>query len=214
MQESHKRVQWVYESTNNKELEERYDQWAANYDKDLAEEFAWNSPQNSVAVFAKHVNQSAKILDAGAGTGLVGECLAQAGYKNLVAMDLSLGMLAEAKGKNVYMGFHQMALGGVLDFPTDEFDAVISVGVFTQGHAPASSFDELVRITKPGGIIVFSLRVDTYETDGFKERQSGLESSGKWELAEVTEKFQPMPKGEPEVFHQVWVYRVMPTMPN
>ena len=211
MQESHKRIQWVYESANNKELEERYDQWAADYDKDLAEEFAWNSPQNSAAVFSKRVEKSARILDAGAGTGLVGECLAQAGYGNLVAMDLSLGMLREAKKKNVYNDFRQMALGGTLDFPTDEFDAVISVGVFTQGHAPASSFDELVRITKPGGIIVFSLRVDTYETDGFKEHQSGLESSGKWKLAEVTEQFQPLPKGEPEVFHQVWVYQVMPS---
>ena len=208
MQESHKRVQWVYESTTNKELEDRYDQWASDYDKDLAEEFAWNSPQNAADLFAKHVAKSAKILDAGAGTGLVGECLAQAGYGNLVAMDLSLGMLEEAKGKNVYNGFRQMALGEHLDFPTDEFDAVISVGVFTQGHAPASSFNELVRITKPGGLIVFSLRVDLYETGGFKEFQSGLESSGKWELAEVTDKFQPLPKGEPEVWHQIWGYRV------
>ena len=125
-------------------------------------------------------------------------------------MDLSLGMLQQAKSKNLYSGFHQMALGGPLDFPTDEFDAVISVGVFTQGHAPASSFDELVRITKPNGMIVFTLRVDTYETSGFKERQSDLEGSGKWKLAEVTEKFQPLPKGEPEVFHQVWAYQVMP----
>ena len=30
MQESHKRVQWVYEATNDKELEGRYDQWAAD----------------------------------------------------------------------------------------------------------------------------------------------------------------------------------------
>ncbi len=124
-------------------------------------------------------------------------------------MDLSLGMLEEAKGKNVYNGFHQMALGGHLDFLTDEFDAVISVGVFTQGHAPPSSFGELVRITKPGGIILFSLRADSYVNDGFKEHQSRLESSGGWELAEVTEKYQPLPKGEPDVWHQIWAYRVM-----
>ena len=210
MQERHNRVQWVYESTSNKELEERYDQWAADYDQDLAEEFAWNSPQNATDLFSRHVAKSAKVLDAGAGTGLVGECLARAGYGNLVAMDISLGMLKEAKGKNVYNNFHQMTLGGHLDFTTDEFDAVISVGVLTQGHAPASSFEELVRITKPGGLIVFSLRVDLYETGGFKEFQSDLESSGKWELAEVTDKFQPLPKGEPESWHQIWSYRVMP----
>ena len=208
MQESHKRVQWVYEATNDKELEGRYDQWAADYDSDLAAEFAWNAPQNATAVFVKHVDKSAHILDAGAGTGLVGECLAEVGYKDLVAMDLSQGMLDEAKSKNLYNAFHQMALGGTLDFATGEFDAVISVGVFTLGHAPANSFDELARITKPGGLIVFSLRVDTYESGGFQRQQTGMEDSGVWELAEMTEEYQPLPKGEPEVWHRIWAYRV------
>ena len=208
MQESHKRVQWVYESTNDKELEDRYDQWATDYDNDLSAEFAWNAPQNATDVFAKHVDKSARVLDAGAGTGLVGECLVKAGYNNLVAMDLSKGMLEEAKSKNLYNEFHQMALGGTLDFSTDEFDAVICVGVFTQGHAPADSFDELARITKPGGLIVFSLRVVTYESDGFKEQQTGMEEAGVWRLAEMTDQFQPLPKGEPEVWHRIWAYRV------
>ena len=208
MQESHKRVQWVYEATNDKELEDRYDQWAADYDSDLAAEFVWNAPQNATAVFVKHVDKSAHILDAGAGTGLVGECLAEVGYKDLVAMDLSQGMLDEAKSKNLYNAFHQMVLGGTLDFATGEFDAVISVGVFTQGHAPANSFDELARITKPGGLILFSLRVDIYESGGFQRQQTGMEDSGVWELAEMTEEYQPLPKGEPEVWHRIWAYRV------
>ena len=208
MQESHKRVQWVYESTTDKELEERYDQWAGDYDSDLAKEFEWNAPQNATAVFAKHVDKAAHILDAGAGTGLVGECLAEVGYKDMVAMDLSQGMLEEAKSKNVYNAFDQMALGGTLDYATDEFDAVISVGVFTRGHAPANSFDELARITKPGGLIVFSLRVDTYESAGFKQQQSGMEESGIWQLAEMTDEYQPMPQGEPAVWHRIWAYRV------
>ena len=38
-----------------------------------------------------------------------------------------------------------------------------------------------------------------------------LESEGKWKLIEVSEEFQPLPKGEPEVNHQVWVYQVTST---
>ncbi len=152
--------------------------------------------------------KQARILDAGAGTGLVGEILANIGYNNLVAMDLSQGMLEEARKKNVYREFHQMVMGEPLDFATDSFDAVISVGVLTVAHAPASSFDELVRTTKPGGYIAFSLRPDVYENSGFKEKQTALESEGKWKLVEVSEKFQPLPKGEPDVYHQVWVYQV------
>ena len=152
MQESHDRVQWVYGSTSNQELEERYDQWATEYDKDLDEVFAWNAPQNGANVLARLVPADAAVLDAGAGTGLVGKCLADVGFSNMAAMDLSQGMLDEARAKNVYSSFHQMTLGETLGFETGQFDAVVSVGVFTLGHAPIHSFDELVRVTKPGGL--------------------------------------------------------------
>ena len=111
MVDSHNRIRWVYSSSSNQELEERYDQWAAEYDKDLAEEFAWNAPQTATDLFAKYVPVGGKILDAGAGTGLVGECLAQLGYQDLYAMDLSLGMLEEARRKDLYKEYRQMTLG-------------------------------------------------------------------------------------------------------
>jgi ubiquinone/menaquinone biosynthesis C-methylase UbiE len=209
MQESHKRVQWVYESTSNRELEERYDVWASEYDRDLTKEFAWIAPQKAVALLQKYVSPSAAILDAGAGTGLVGECLVNAGYYNLVAMDMSQKMLEQAKRKILYRDHHRMVLGKPLAFASNQFDAVISVGVFTRGHAPASSFDELIRITKSNGFIVFSLRIETYEYDGFKEHQLWLEKTKRWELASVSEQFRPMPKGEPGVLHQIWSYRVI-----
>ena len=209
MTERRNRVQWIYSSRDNKELAERYDQWAKDYDADLEEEFGWLGPQRAVEFFARYVPKEARILDAGAGTGLVGELLSEKGYHDFVAMDLSQGMLEEARQKNVYREFHQMVMGEPLNFATDSFDAVVSVGVLTVGHAPASSFDELVRITRSGGHIVFTLRPDVYENSGFKERQDALEAAGKWKLVEVSEEFQPLPKGEPEVYHQVWVYQVV-----
>ena len=207
MEESHRRVQWVYGSASNQELEERYDQWATEYDKDLSEDFAWNAPDNAARVLAGLVASDAVILDAGAGTGLAGERLAVAGFTNMAAMDISQGMLDVAESKNVYNAFHQMVMGETLGFASDEFDAVISVGVFTLGHAPIHSFDELVRVTKPGGYIVFSLRTDMVN-DGYQDYFSKLEGAGQWKLAQVTDPFQPMPKGEPEVFHQVWAFEV------
>ena len=203
------RVQWIYSSHDNKELADRYDQWAKDYEADLDECFVWLGPYKAVELFVSHVpRKEAKILDAGAGTGLVGKLLARQGYNNLVAMDLSVSMLEEARKKNAYQEFHQMVMGESLDYATDSFDAVISIGVLTVGHAPASSFDELIRVTKPGGYIVFSLRPDVYRESGFKEKQDALESEGKWKLAEVSEAFQLLPKGEPDVYHQVWVYQV------
>ena len=203
------KVQWIYSSCDNKELAERYDVWAKDYDEDLDEGFGWIGPQRAVDFLVKYVDKKARILDAGAGTGLVGELLSKQGYKNLIAMDLSEGMLNEARKKNAYNEFHQMVMGEPLDFPTGLFDAVISVGVLTVGHAPATSLDDLVRITKPGGHVVFSLRPDVYRDSGFKEKQYDLEAKGKWKLVEASEEFQPLPKGEPEVYHQVWVYEII-----
>ena len=207
-QSSENRVQWVYSSKDNQELAERYDQWSKDYETDLSQDFVYLAPQRTAEVFANHVPKDARILDAGAGTGLVGVHLADMGYSQMVAMDLSQGMLDEARNKQVYQDFHQMVMGDTLGYETDSFDAVITVGVLTVGHAPAHSLDELVRVTKPGGHIVFSLRPDVYENNGFREKQNELESQGKWQMAEMTDEFQPMPKGEPEVRHRVWVYRV------
>ena len=206
--EEQNRVQWVYSSRNNAELAERYDQWAKDYESDLAQDFAWLAPQKAAEAFARYVAEDAQVLDAGAGTGLVGQILATMGYTKLVAMDFSAGMLDEARKKNVYQEFRQMTMGETLGFANGAFDAVVSVGVLTVRHAPASSLDELVRITRAGGHIVFSLRPDVYLDSGFKEKQEALATAGKWRLVEEGEKFQPLPKGEPEVLHQVWVYQV------
>ena len=202
------KVQWIYTSRDNRELESRYDQWAEDYDSDLEDGFGWIGPQRAVEYFSRYVPKKARILDAGAGTGLVGKFLAEQGYKDIVAIDLSPGMLEEAQKKKVYRAFHRMVMGEPLDFATNSFDAVISIGVLTVGHAPAGSLDELLRITKPGGHIVFTLRPDVYEGNGFKEKQMTLESENKWRLVEVSKEFQPLPKGEPDVYHQVWVYQV------
>ena len=206
--ESHNKVQWVYASKNTSQLSQRYDQWATNYDVNLEKDFAWEAPQRAVEYVLKHVPSSANILDAGAGTGLVGNLLSQHGYKNLTAIDISQGMLDIAADKGIYRDLRVMTLGDHLSFPSDQFDAVTCVGVLTVGHAPVQSLYELVRVTKPGGHVIFSMRPDVYETAGFKETQASLESQNKWYLKEVGPRFFGMPKGEPDVLMQIWVYQI------
>ena len=202
------RVQWVYASDSNEQLAERYDQWAQEYDDDLTGDFGYVMPRMAAEIFERFVSKDAKVLDAGAGTGLVGVELNRLGYSDIEAMDMSRGMLDTAGAKRVYGALHQMVMGEPLDFETNRYDATIGVGVLTLGHAPASSLDELVRVTKQGGYIAFTLRPDVYEQNGFREKQEQLVADGKWELAEVTDEFHGMPKGEPDVLFQVWVYKV------
>ena len=200
-------VQWVYGARNNRELEERYNSWAKSYDEDLDKDFGWLGPALALEACRQYVQAYARILDAGAGTGLVGKFLSEAGYRDLTAIDMSPGMLEEARSKGVYRQLHRMVLGERLDFPDDSFDAVVSIGVLTLGHAPAHSLGEMVRVTRPGGHVIFTLRPDLYETAGFREVREELEAAGRWELVKLGEPLQALPKGEPEVFHQLWVFK-------
>lgn len=202
-------VQWVYEAKTPEELSERYDTWAATYEDDLDRDFGWYGPMHAVNAALKYIPKDSRILDAGAGTGLVGKLLDENGYDEIVGIDMSRGMLEQAAQKNVYDDLHQMVMGEPLDFETNAFDATMSVGVLTVSHAPVDSLDELVRVTKPGGHIIYTLRPDLYEEGAFKAKHAELEADGKWKLAEVSEPLQILPKGEPDVYHQVWVHEVM-----
>ena len=202
------RVQWIYSSKDLNELQERYDQWASEYDMDLEQGFGWTGPALAADVFAKYVPAGARVLDAGAGTGLVGKALKEKGYGSIVAMDLSEGMLDEARKTEAYESYDQMVMGETLGYETDSFDAAISVGVFTVGHVSANGLDDLVRVVKSGGHIVYSLRPDVYEANGFREKHAELEAAGVASVVEATKPEHVLPTGEPEVEHQVWVLRV------
>jgi len=202
------KAHWVYDAPNMEELAERYDQWAQDYDRDMVNVFGSIGAQRTVEVFAKYVPVDAKILDGGAGTGLVGELLHQHGYRNFDGLDISLKMMEEAKGKNVYTSLYQEVLGQPLSLGTNTYQAIIAKGVFAPGHAPSSAFDELIRITIPNGIIAFTLRSDYYEASDFGEKQRELESSWQWSLLEKTAPFAMWPKATEKLFYNIWVYKV------
>jgi SAM-dependent methyltransferase len=116
-------------------------------------------------------------------------------------------MLAEAERKGVYRSLVEARLGERLPYEDASYDAVVSSGVLTTGHAPASSLDELARITRAGGHVVFTLRSD--ETPpGYDEKIAELLARARWELVERGDEFQAMPTSEPDVLVRVWAFRV------
>lgn len=202
------RIRWVYASQDNTDLTERYEDWAKEYDRDLIEQFGYVGPRVATEQFQLYVPKNGKVMDAGAGTGMVGQELYRLGYHDIEAIDISRAMLDEARRKNVYGKLHEMVMGEKLDFPTNHFDATICVGTLTVGHAGPEALEELVRVTRPGGHIVFMLRADLYLSDGFREKQDDLEFSEIWWPVSVTDRFQALPIGEPDLYHQVWTYMV------
>jgi len=199
----------VYAATSNEELEVAYDEWADDYDAHVTA-FGWKSPAVAAGLFGRYVRSlETRVLDAGAGTGLMGELLMIMGYGDLTGIDLSTGMLAKARKTAAYEELRQMVLGKHLDFPDNHFDACQSVGVFTTGHAPAAAFDELVRIVAPGGHIIFSLRDIVYLDGGFKAKFDALAAQKSWERVEKTPAYAALPYEDPDIQHNAFVFRVL-----
>ena len=183
------RIQRVYESENLEELATEYNVWASEYETDLRA-LRFSGPRAGAETLANYVtDKEAKILDAGAGTGMVGKELARLGFKHITALDLSPGMLIEAKKKSVYEDLKVGDLGKPLEFETGRFAGTTCIGTLTFGHAPPESLDELVRVTKTGGTVVFSMRTDYYTEGGFDVKQRSLEEAGKWRLVQRGEPF-------------------------
>ena len=200
------RADAVFAAQNPQELATRYDEWAASYEDDMDDH---GGPQEATEVLTRYVAPEARILDAGCGTGLAGQILAARGYRQLEGLDLSAGMLREAGNKGCYTALHQQTLGDALDFPAAIFDAVLSVGVFVRAHAPSRSLAELIRITKPGGHIIFTLRPEFYVATDFKATMTALAEAGRWRLVETTAPFDGRYKHFPGINLQVWVYEVL-----
>ena len=187
------RLEQAYAAKSKDELRALYDDWAAQYDQDL-QAFGYSYPPAIAGLVGRYVRErEAPILDAGAGTGIVGEVLSILGYTRLTGIDLSDGMLAIARAKSVYAELKNQTLGERLDFTDDSFAAVVSAGVLTTGHAPPSCLDELIRITRPGGHLIFTLSMPVYEAGSFRTKLDALSAAGRWRAIETTPPWCALP---------------------
>lgn len=182
-----------------------YDEWAASYDRDL-----WRSgnPVRAAvaAVVARLVrSEDARILDCACGTGIVGELLRLAGYRQIDGFDPSAGMRAAAEAKGVYRELRAGAFAASPGPPAGAYDAVVACGVLTQGHAGPDALEAMLRFARPGGVIVFSMSSVAYEDGGFRRKISALIERGAWRERYRSEAFRAYPF-EPEASsRRLWV---------
>ena len=153
----------VYGARDTAEVAAAYDAWAGTYEAEMRAA-GYRHPSVGLALLARHLPRGAgPVLDAGAGTGLLGEWLGILGYRQVEALDLSAGMLAVAARKGVYSRLTQAAMGLPLPYADGAFAAVVCTGVFTTGHVGAEALPELFRICRPGGVIVLTVKLALWQ---------------------------------------------------
>ncbi|MEQ8801986.1 class I SAM-dependent DNA methyltransferase [Haliea sp.] len=151
----------ICDSQSTEELENKYDTWANSYDTDVQKDWSF-IPVNIAKTLRQLLpDKNCSILDAGAGTGLVGEALAKEGYTNLTAVDLSEQMLAIAREKQVYQN---LSLGNLEDSDilenSEKFDAIITAGVFAYAHAGEKVLNNLFSFLKDEKFFLLTIRED------------------------------------------------------
>ena len=200
------RLAEVYHSASQTDLSKTYDDWAAHYDADM-QSLGYAHPAAITGIVSRYIAElNTPILDAGVGTGTIGTLLNILGYTNLHGIDMSKGMLARAAMRQVYTNLTQATLGENLDFPSASFGAIVSTGTFTAGHAPASAFDELSRILKTNGWMIFTVAESVWQPQGFAEKLGSLSQLKPiWK----TEPYHPMPfsKTESGLLTRAYVYQ-------
>ena len=198
----------VYAARDEAELAKAYSDWSSGYDAETAA-LGYCLPFVIAAWVARHVPAGeGPLLDAGCGTGLSGPWLSALGYPAIAGLDMSNEMLAIAATRGSYGELVRATLGERLPWPDGHFAAFFSTGVFTEGHAPASALHELVRITRPGGHAIFTVRDTILDAKGFRAAFAELEAAGKWMPVEESSPSRAFAVAEPDVLVKAFVFRV------
>lgn len=202
-------LEQVYAARNADELAQAYAAWSNAYDRETAAS-GYCLPFMIAGWVARYVPRDAgALLDAGCGTGLSGPYLRALGYSQIDGLDFSEEMLGLAAARGAYRDLRRATLGETLPWPDGHFAAFFSTGVFTEGHAPASSLDELVRMTRPGGHAIFTVRDTVLRSGKFREQFSVLATAGHWRPVEESPPFRAFAVAEPEVLVQAFVFEIL-----
>lgn len=183
--------------SNVTDHQKRYDLWAKDYNKNvharqydglnIIVDLIIKSLRNSEEVPGLADIASLKVMDAGCGTGFVGEKLASKGFTHIDGVDLSHKMVEEAHKIGIYK-----TLIGWFDirkefpfFMHNQYDISVASGVFTLNMVFPESFAHLIQITKPGGLIVIGTRTEWYDTYNFEGYYKKMIKEGYIKLLDV-----------------------------
>ena len=133
-----------------------YNQWAASYDAEIAEN-GYATPGRIAAALANfQTDMSEPVLDFGCGTGLSGLALRLQGFEAVDGMEPSQDMLTQARSKGVYRKLTQIDVADRKPIPQGAYRLITGCGVLGTGAAPPAVFDTILHALPRGGLFAFS----------------------------------------------------------
>lgn len=170
-----------------------YDEWSESFEEHIHKDL-YSAPFIAFEEICRRIppacRATTRILDIPAGTGWLGAKLYTEGFRHIDALEPSNGMLKKLNEKRIYTNVFQEIVGnGQCSVPSCTYDLVVSVGGWGNGHIPVSALDELHRVTKNGGLVIFFQCFDIkYATFNYKEELDShleeLQRKGTWTKVE------------------------------
>tara|TARA_B100000575_G_C22705055_1_gene425801 strand:- start:65 stop:589 length:525 start_codon:yes stop_codon:yes gene_type:complete len=156
-------------------------------------EGGYRHPAVCAALVARYLSDlHAPLLDAGVGTGLVGDLLSLLGYQKLTGVDISNNMLDVARRKGIYCELKNADLLGNVGLPFGHYAGVVAAGVFTTGHLGTRGFDTLSSLVAKNGWIITTIKSTSWD-GGFSNYLNSKEKSGAIKILEKTEPYNSIP---------------------
>jgi predicted TPR repeat methyltransferase len=181
-------------------VERTFDSFASSFEAKL-QKLSYRAPALVAAMLEDsglEPSKSLDVLDAGCGTGLCGPLVAPYG-RRLVGVDLSEGMLAHAKEKNVYDTLMKTELTEYLRDSSGAFDLIVSADTLVYFGDLTSVFAAAAGALRPNGLLVFTLE---HAVGGGADVDYRLELHGRYSHARAyVEQLLKFSGLQPEIAH-------------
>jgi predicted TPR repeat methyltransferase len=149
-----------------------FDQHAPDFDQSLLERLEYRGPEllrdavENIRQILTRPMLFSNVLDLGCGTGLAGEAFRPFAAQ-LTGVDLSPGMVEQARGKNIY---DRLAAAELVEFlrgePAYSYDLVLAADVFVYVADLAPALSGIARVLTPEGLLAFT--VETHDGNGVR----------------------------------------------
>ena len=145
----------VPDRASDRQIVQLYDQRARGWDSG-ARQSGYQGHRHVVAALTElNAHCADTVIDAGCGTGLVGELL-RAETCQLIGIDMSDTMLAQARQKNIYDELHRGDLVDYLRSHGQSADVIASAATLIHFGDLNPVFAAAAQCLRPGGLFVFT----------------------------------------------------------